>query len=292
VSERRRTGATWTSTLAWAKWALDSHHEDHPSFRSRSPGATPLLLLPGELGRAETLVRALLFLEPKRPVFGLSYALGIHEPCAVADTIGSLAQAFDRVHIAGFSMGAQVARLFAITRPDVVASLVLVGAGAPDLERARRVARELRLLRFAPAALWRRRWRRELASVLHDPNDPCITGACGHSVTRELEQLLATMTRREFVDARERLVALDRVESTDFAGRSIPDSIPTLRLDLGADTVISPAERARFSVLEPRAVVETIDGMSHDAVLTLPPVMLSRIETWLEHQNHSPPKSS
>src|SRR5262245_61662507 len=111
----------------------------HPSFEStRSSGALPVVLLPGELGRGGTMWPALHHLSPRRPAVAVSYALGVHDPQAIADAISQIPRGEDpelaqlkpvhdgeRAHFVGFAMGAQVARLVAIARPEFVASVVL-----------------------------------------------------------------------------------------------------------------------------------------------------------------------
>src|SRR5262245_47668215 len=174
----------------------------HPSFEwSRAGGALPVVLLPGGLGCGETVWPALSFLSPRRTTFAI--ALGALEPRALADAIARILKdgllcgrtsghdvlghrrSDARAHRVGFSMGAQVARLAAIARPEFAASVVLVGAGAPDPRRAERIERGLPLLRLFPAFLWRRRWRRELAAVLEPPTEACSPRGCGVSVKEE-----------------------------------------------------------------------------------------------------------
>ena len=243
-------------------------------------GGTPALLLPGGLGRAESLRPALAHLARTRRTLAVSYPVGLLEPEAVADSLEALlaTEGGGPAHFIGVSLGAQVVRAIASRRPALFASAVLIGAGAPDPVRGARIARVLPLLRFMPAFLWRRRWRRELAGLLagHAPEVACARAA--------MLGLLAAMPAREFVDGRRRLVIHDRGEGSALgaqSSRSVPASIPLLRLDFADEEVVSPAERARLTAIEPLALLETLPSQNHGATLTWPPALLSRLSTWL-----------
>ncbi len=247
----------------------------HWRVEAAGEGGPPILLLPGSLGRAETMRPALEFLARKRRTFAVSYVpRGINAEAA-ADEIETLlaAEGFRNAHLVGFSLGAQVARNVTAMRPGLAASVVLVGSGAPDEARGKRVARALPLLRLLPAFLLRRRWRAEVDFVL-------TGGAPENAEARSrLHSLIGTMPRREFVGSRERLLVHDW---TAIRHHSVPAPIPLLRLDLERDEVISPRDRELLSRIEPRAVVETLPGLGHGAVLTLPRILLERIESWCD----------
>jgi pimeloyl-ACP methyl ester carboxylesterase len=237
-------------------------------------GPTVVVLFPGALGRAESVRPALEFLATKRRVIALDYpALALH-PERVADTVIELLESErrERAHFVGFSLGAEVARQTALLAPSRVASLVLVGAGAPDRRRGDRVARMLPFVRLLPAFVLRRRWRAEIGSLLRADD------AESDAARWRLFDLLRRMGRREFVAARERLVTLDWCA---IAGRVVPPSIPALLLDPAADEVIPASERELRARLIPHAVVEALPGMGHGATLTLPRPLLERIDAWL-----------
>jgi pimeloyl-ACP methyl ester carboxylesterase len=236
---------------------------------------SPIVLLPGSLCRVETLEPAAAFLARRRETIAWSPPRHALEPELVADELERLlaSRSRTRAHLVGFSLGAQVARNTAAIKPALAASVVLVGAGAPDEARGRGLARALPLLRLLPASLWRRRFLAEQTSALRG-DDPAVAAARLRTTA-----LIAALSRDDLVAARERLLATDRAAIGDHP---VPPPIPVLRIDFGNDEVIPGRERSRLSKLEPRAVVETLPGLGHGAVLTQPPRLLERIARWCD----------
>jgi pimeloyl-ACP methyl ester carboxylesterase len=236
-------------------------------------GEPAIVLLPGALGRAELLSPALEMLGARRRTLALSYPPRLFHPEAMAEGIESILdeQRIGRAHLAGFSLGAQVARAVARQLPSRVASLVLIGAGAPDRARGERIARALPLLRWLPGFVLRRRWRRELEALLAGSTADLVAARA------RVAGVLASMSRAELVATRARQCALDRGADAPLP---TPDSIPLLRLDLERDEVVPESERARLAEIEPRAKLESLAAATHAATLTLPPELLDRIDAW------------
>jgi len=239
-------------------------------------GAPAVLLFPGALGRAASVRPALDHLARRRRAIALDHALLPLHPERLAEEIEGVLvrERCHRAHFVGFSLGAELARQTALLAPGLCRSLVLVGAGAPNPRRGRRVARVLPLLRLAPAFLLRRRWRVELEALLREPSGDQAGNAAAHE---RLLGLVRRMTRRELVAARERLVVTDLCAIAD---RPVPAAIPALRVDFAKDEVVPRAERGRLAQLVPHATVEELPGLGHGATLTLPLVLLERIEAW------------
>lgn len=171
----------------------------------------------------------------------------------------------DRVILAGHSMGGAIAQTLALSTPQRVAGLILVGTGAR--------------LRVHPDILDRVRTEPEaVAALLKDwmwgPGTPDEMRQIGY------QQMLQTPPDVTYGD----YLACNGFNLMDRLGDI---QAPALVIGGSEDRMTAPkyAEYLRDNI--PRAALIMVEGGGHMMALEQPAVVLAAIERWLEAQHHA-----
>jgi len=208
-----------------------------------APTSPPLLLIHGLAGSAdawEPMLRCLQHGALGRPVYGVDlpgfghsqgppYAMGMTE---LADWVARLLDllGITRAHVAGISMGCQVALALAHRHPERVGALVLVG---PTLGG-----------RAVPL------WRYILGMALNSPREPWFYKALAIRMFFQMGPLRYAATVREMM-------------SDDTLARAVQVAAPTLVVRGSADGLVPEASVRRLTVALPNGAFAAILGAGH-----------------------------
>ena len=146
---------------------LEEFRRAHPPRRVDADGARweyltggagprTLLYLPGGTGQAEASFAYLTTMETGCRVLAVTYPQVTGMDQLLGGVLAVLeAERVTTAHVWGTSFGGMVAQMLVRRSPERVASLILANTAVPSPARARKAARQLRLLRALPEALVR-----------------------------------------------------------------------------------------------------------------------------------------
>jgi pimeloyl-ACP methyl ester carboxylesterase len=187
---------------------------------------------------------------PDLPGFGLSAraSQGGHTPEAFADWVGAFfdAMGLKKAVLAGHSMGATIALLFALARPDRVERLILA---SPLIHGATALSSRYRFLTapgIRPLVFALMRFRAVRESV-------CTDFACAGPMDDELARDITAASYRACVKS------LDALHAADLRPRLSGLSVPTLVISGELDRVVDPAQ----TKLVPAQVSHVLPATGH-----------------------------
>jgi pimeloyl-ACP methyl ester carboxylesterase len=275
------------------------------------PDATPFLLVHGLGGSATNWLEVMAGLGQRAPVAAVDLpGFGETAPprrtaarvTANARFVGAFAAAlgWDRVVLAGNSMGGMISVLVAARRPDLVERLVLLNPGLPAPVRAAAKVPVTALLTFAPflfpgvgTRVLRARYRRMTPEQLYrqtqrlvyaEPErvNPALhdVGVEGAARGRELEWRLPA-----FVTAAESLMALLVGSGRPKIQRAI-DAVacPTLLLWGDRDKLVGRPVIDGLVSRRPDWDSHTFEGVGHVPMAEVPDATLAVLGAWLDDQ--------
>jgi pimeloyl-ACP methyl ester carboxylesterase len=257
-------------------------------YETAGRGRETLLLFHGAVGGAETM-RALAgaFADEFRTIAPTVADVNtLDEVCDAASAILDR-EHVARAHVFGGSFGGLVAQAFLKRRPAQVATLTLLGTGAPDRKTAARNARMTKVVRFLPFPLTRALLKLEMSRNLSTPAPPEAAERIAESRRRLEEYFDRKLTKRALLSR----VAL----SLDFNLKETyaPEDHAAwpgrvLIVESDDDPLIPAAERLRLRETYPRAFVCAFPGAGQMITLLQPEALTEVVKAFIKEDYSSP----
>ena len=239
-------------------------------------GAETLLILPGLLGIGEMSFHHILAFEGEHRVIAPTYPFAATTMTLLMEGIAGIldVEGIGRTHILGGSYGGMVAQCFVRRYPDRVSKLILSHTGAPELKRAEKNRRFIRVLRLLPMGVIRAMLRLATRKSLQD--------APAQRAFWEVysDEMIARLSKNDLIARYQIAVDLDAAyrftpnDLKDWPGR-------ILILEGDNDSIAEAPAREALKAIHPQARVHTFRGTGHVASIAKLDEYVSAIKRFL-----------
>ncbi len=242
-------------------------------------GEECILFLHGGMGNGEMYFEYMLGLQNSYRVIAPSIAAGVSGVDAALQAIAGILdrESVPACHVFGHSQGGYLALELARRMPELVRSVMVSSSGLPSPEHARKIERQIRLLRIAPKWLLLPATRFAFKKAFR---------TSGSDLTAEQKRfMMEEVARFSKVTELRRMALSSATLQLDYHARpsNAPDwKGPMLLLEAGRDGLAPPAESAALRARYPQAQVERFASAGHLDVMTQPELYLAAMRRFLQ----------